>query len=114
MFYLITKKEMEELYNREKRPEDLTTPDKIALLTYTGEDILQELKFYLETGLITLEEFDVIRKEIESFINLVKNDLEGFPCYDCFIDSVSSIVEEFKTQYKAHKNQEEVSSGGAL
>jgi hypothetical protein len=100
---MITKEEMEKLYKGIKKPEELATPDRIALITYSGEDVIEELKFLLKKGLISPEEFDAIQKEAESFIKVIKNELECFECFDCLVDAVSFVL-EFKN---VSKKQEE-------
>ena len=74
MNYLLTEKEILNLYSRKVKPAEVLKSEKIALLTWSGEDV----KLWLDEN-----KKKVSKVDFESFILKVIRNLEYQNCAEC-------------------------------
>lgn len=84
MFYLISEEDLENLLNNTEDIKSLTKPEKIALITWSGEDVIEYIKKHANCS----------ESMIEEVIKDVKKYLENCDCAQCFRYSIEAILKE--------------------
>jgi hypothetical protein len=84
MVYLVWKEDLEKLMKGEIKVEDLTTSERIILISWTGEDIKNMLKD-IKTD-----------KSLEDIIYEVKSALDSCDCADCIECALDAVLENEK------------------
>jgi len=82
MVYLVWKEDLEKLVKGEIKVEDLTTPERIVLISWTGEDIKNMLK---DTK---------TDKSLEDIICEIKDMLDNCDCADCIECALDVVLEK--------------------
>lgn len=84
MGYILQKTEIEDLLGARTSIEELTKPDKLCLIIFTGADI----RLLLEKKGIKLSE-----KRFADLLYKISHDLEHYDCWACLESALGSEIE---------------------
>ena len=88
MYYMLTKYEVMSLIKGETKVEEVLTNDRVVLITWSGEDIKEELR---RLGV------SVSPKELEDIIAGVRHNLENCDCATCIKLALDPAIKEVKS-----------------
>jgi tRNA A37 threonylcarbamoyladenosine biosynthesis protein TsaE len=87
MYYMLTKDEVISLIKGETKVKEVLTNDRVVLITWSGEDIKEELK---RRGV------SVNPKELEDITREVRHNLENCDCATCVTLALDPAIKEVK------------------
>lgn len=87
MTYLIKKEDLDRLIKNQTTVDELLTPSNIALVTYSGEDVISRLKD---------EKIKLSKNKILQLIIDIQHRFDSCPCSGCFSIIFDDVIKHNK------------------